>query len=185
MSAPWFPSGMLLRYFVNLYDMEIIEEEAFLSWKEDLTQEYPGKGKALFQVTWLGFLFFSRLKLFSSTCPFLQGEPMANLAGDCRGGGVRRRRLLKFGPKPCINKMQWLNLYVPWYFLLLTSVMVKILSNEVCFFQINFFFFFFLLQSSLAVDKHWTWPGLFYLILCNIGLKGGPSVTLMRHQVLP
>lgn len=50
MSAPWFPSGMLLRYFVNLYDMEIIEEEAFLSWKEDLTQEYPGKGKALFQV---------------------------------------------------------------------------------------------------------------------------------------
>uniref|UniRef100_A0A3P9KNC2 Eukaryotic translation initiation factor 4 gamma 2 n=1 Tax=Oryzias latipes TaxID=8090 RepID=A0A3P9KNC2_ORYLA len=46
-----FPKGMLLRYFVNLYDMEIIEEEAFLSWKEDLTQEYPGKGKALFQVT--------------------------------------------------------------------------------------------------------------------------------------
>lgn len=42
--------GMLLRYFVNLYDMEIIEEEAFLSWKEDVTQEYPGKGKALFQV---------------------------------------------------------------------------------------------------------------------------------------
>lgn len=41
---------MLLRYFVNFYDMEIIEEEAFLSWKEDVTQEYPGKGKALFQV---------------------------------------------------------------------------------------------------------------------------------------
>lgn len=44
-------SGMLLRYFLNFYDMEIIEEEAFLSWKEDVTQEYPGKGKALFQVT--------------------------------------------------------------------------------------------------------------------------------------
>lgn len=42
---------MLLRYFVNFYDMEIIEEEAFLSWKEDVTQEYPGKGKALFQVS--------------------------------------------------------------------------------------------------------------------------------------
>lgn len=42
--------GMLLRYFVNLYDMEIVEEEAFLSWKEDITEEYPGKGKALFQV---------------------------------------------------------------------------------------------------------------------------------------
>ncbi|KAJ0041732.1 hypothetical protein NL108_010573, partial [Boleophthalmus pectinirostris] len=44
-----FPKGMLLRYFVHFYDMEIIEEEAFLSWKEDITQDYPGKGKALFQ----------------------------------------------------------------------------------------------------------------------------------------
>lgn len=43
-------AGMLLRYFVHFYDMEIIEEEAFLSWKEDVNQEYPGKGKALFQV---------------------------------------------------------------------------------------------------------------------------------------
>ncbi|KAG7481887.1 eukaryotic translation initiation factor 4 gamma 2 [Solea senegalensis] len=52
-----FPKGMLLRYFVNFYDMEIIEEEAFLSWKEDITQEYPGKGKALFQVNqWLTWL---------------------------------------------------------------------------------------------------------------------------------
>lgn len=42
--------GMLLRYFVNFYDMEIIEEEAFLAWKEDIAQEFPGKGKALFQV---------------------------------------------------------------------------------------------------------------------------------------
>ena len=43
-------SGMLLRWFVNLYDLEIIEEDAFLTWKEDLSQDYPGKGKALFQV---------------------------------------------------------------------------------------------------------------------------------------
>lgn len=49
---------MLLRYFVNLYDMEIIEEEAFLSWKEDISQEFPGKGKALFQV-------FNSFKLYS------------------------------------------------------------------------------------------------------------------------
>ncbi|KAM9409284.1 eukaryotic translation initiation factor 4 gamma 2a [Pholidichthys leucotaenia] len=56
-NAKGFPKGMLLCYFVNLYDMEIIEEEAFLSWKEDLTQEYPGKGKALFQVNqWLTWL---------------------------------------------------------------------------------------------------------------------------------
>ncbi|XP_053094254.1 eukaryotic translation initiation factor 4 gamma 2a [Pangasianodon hypophthalmus] len=56
-SAKAFPKGMLLRYFVNFYDMEIIEEEAFLAWKEDITQEFPGKGKALFQVNqWLTWL---------------------------------------------------------------------------------------------------------------------------------
>ena len=49
---------MLLRYFVNFYDMEIIEEEAFLAWKEDITQEFPGKGKALFQV--IGFRHLRR-----------------------------------------------------------------------------------------------------------------------------
>uniref|UniRef100_A0A674F6K6 Eukaryotic translation initiation factor 4 gamma 2 n=1 Tax=Salmo trutta TaxID=8032 RepID=A0A674F6K6_SALTR len=49
-NAKAFPKGMLLRYFVHFYDMEIIEEEAFLAWKEDITQEFPGKGKALFQV---------------------------------------------------------------------------------------------------------------------------------------
>uniref|UniRef100_A0A670HTA1 Eukaryotic translation initiation factor 4 gamma 2 n=1 Tax=Podarcis muralis TaxID=64176 RepID=A0A670HTA1_PODMU len=48
-----FPKGMLLRFFVHFYDMEIIEEEAFLAWKEDITQEFPGKGKALFQVNHL------------------------------------------------------------------------------------------------------------------------------------
>lgn len=53
-----FP-GMLLRFFVNFYDMEIIEEEAFISWKEDVNQEYPGKGKALFQVIlWKPLIFF-------------------------------------------------------------------------------------------------------------------------------
>lgn len=39
--------------------MEIIEEEAFISWKEDVNQEYPGKGKALFQVIlWKLLIFF-------------------------------------------------------------------------------------------------------------------------------
>ncbi|KAM4630967.1 eukaryotic translation initiation factor 4 gamma 2a, partial [Polymixia lowei] len=56
-NAKAFPRGMLLRYFVHFYDMEIIEEEAFLAWKEDITQEFPGKGKALFQVNqWLTWL---------------------------------------------------------------------------------------------------------------------------------
>ncbi|XP_076449980.1 eukaryotic translation initiation factor 4 gamma 2-like [Babylonia areolata] len=52
-----FPKGMLLRFFVNLYDQEIIEEEAFLHWKEEVNDQYPGKGKALFQVNqWLTWL---------------------------------------------------------------------------------------------------------------------------------
>lgn len=52
-----FPKGMLLRWFVNLYDLEIVEEEAFLKWREDVTEIYPGKGNALFQVNnWLTWL---------------------------------------------------------------------------------------------------------------------------------
>lgn len=86
---------MLLRYFVNLYDMEIIEEEAFLSWKEDVTEEYPGKGKALFQVTGTRTLLLLMYPLRKKAPPFLckcnldaniflfnSGEPMADLAGD-------------------------------------------------------------------------------------------------------
>lgn len=42
--------GMLLRWFHNLYDLEVIEEEAFMKWKEDISDDYPGKGNALFQV---------------------------------------------------------------------------------------------------------------------------------------
>lgn len=42
---------MLLRIFVLLYDTEVVEEEAFLRWKEDVSEKHPGKGKALFQVT--------------------------------------------------------------------------------------------------------------------------------------
>ena len=41
---------MLLRMFMNLYDMEVIDEEVFLRWKEEVNPEYAGKGKALFQV---------------------------------------------------------------------------------------------------------------------------------------
>ena len=43
--------------FMTLYDMEIVEEEAFLKWKEELNEKYPGKGKSLFQVNqWLTWL---------------------------------------------------------------------------------------------------------------------------------
>lgn len=40
---------------MDFYDMEIVEEEVFLKWKEEVNDEYPGKGKALFQV-WFTFL---------------------------------------------------------------------------------------------------------------------------------
>lgn len=52
-----FPKGLLLRLFSYLYDMDVIEEESFFKWKEDVSQEYPGKGQALFQVNhWLVLL---------------------------------------------------------------------------------------------------------------------------------
>lgn len=46
-----FPKGMLLRWFMALYEIEVVEEEAFMKWKEDVTDDYPGKGQALFQVS--------------------------------------------------------------------------------------------------------------------------------------
>lgn len=37
--------------------MEIVDEEVFFLWKEQVTEEYPGKGQALFQVNaWLTWL---------------------------------------------------------------------------------------------------------------------------------
>jgi len=52
-----FPNGVLLRSFVNCYELDIIDEHAFLSWKEDVNDFYPEKGKALFQVNkWLNWL---------------------------------------------------------------------------------------------------------------------------------
>jgi len=52
-----FPKGMMLRFFVNFYDLEVAEEETFLKWREDINDDYPGKGKALFQVnSWLTWL---------------------------------------------------------------------------------------------------------------------------------
>ncbi|KAI4500440.1 hypothetical protein M0802_004402 [Mischocyttarus mexicanus] len=52
-----FPKGMLRRWFVALYDFGIIEEDAYSKWREDVTDAYPGKGEALFQVyRWLLWL---------------------------------------------------------------------------------------------------------------------------------
>ncbi|ENN78791.1 hypothetical protein YQE_04747, partial [Dendroctonus ponderosae] len=55
--AQGFPRGQLLRWFMSMYELEIVDEEAFLNWKEDVTDAYPGKGQALFQVNqWLTWL---------------------------------------------------------------------------------------------------------------------------------
>jgi translation initiation factor 4G len=52
-----FPKGLLLRLFMFMYDSEVIDEEVFLRWKEEVNEQYPGKGKALFQVNqWLMWL---------------------------------------------------------------------------------------------------------------------------------
>merc|ERR1719188_1475761 len=52
-----FPKGMLLRWFVALYEADIVDEHVFLKWKEDVNDSFPGKGKALFQVNqWLTWL---------------------------------------------------------------------------------------------------------------------------------
>merc|ERR1712013_346092 len=52
-----FPKGMLLLWFVSLYEADIVDEHVFLKWKEDVNDSYPGKGKALFQVNqWLTWL---------------------------------------------------------------------------------------------------------------------------------
>ncbi|ESN92130.1 hypothetical protein HELRODRAFT_89947, partial [Helobdella robusta] len=51
------PKGLLLRLFSTLYDLEVIYEEAFLKWKEEVNELQPGKGQALFQVNqWLVWL---------------------------------------------------------------------------------------------------------------------------------
>ena len=52
-----FPKGMLLRSFVNCYELDILDEHAFLQWREDrrYCDDYPGKGKALFQVSINGY----------------------------------------------------------------------------------------------------------------------------------
>ena len=49
--------GSLLRWFMTLYDEEVVQEEVFLEWKESVDPRYAGKGEALIQVSrWLTWL---------------------------------------------------------------------------------------------------------------------------------
>jgi len=52
-----FPKGLILRWFVAMYEADIVDEHVFLKWKDEVNDSYPGKGKALFQVNqWLTWL---------------------------------------------------------------------------------------------------------------------------------
>ncbi|KAM7342315.1 N-acetyltransferase 1, partial [Cochliomyia hominivorax] len=52
-----FPKGLLCRWFKYLYEAEVIYEDTFIRWKEEISDKYPGKGTALFQVNnWLTWL---------------------------------------------------------------------------------------------------------------------------------
>ena len=42
-----FPKGLLLRISVYLYDESVVEEAAWMKWREDLREGEPGKGEAL------------------------------------------------------------------------------------------------------------------------------------------
>jgi len=52
-----FPKGLIWRLFNYFYHEDVIDEEIFLRWKEDVNDEYQGKDKALLQVnSWLTWL---------------------------------------------------------------------------------------------------------------------------------
>eukprot|EP00911_Craspedida_sp_UC1_P002106 UC1_evm2s1619 len=48
--AAGFPRGLMLRLAMLLYDLDVVEEEAWMHWREDLDDEVPGKGQALIAV---------------------------------------------------------------------------------------------------------------------------------------
>ena len=52
-----FPKGLILRWFIVLYELDVVDGDVFLKWKEEVNDDYPDKGKALFQVNvWLTWL---------------------------------------------------------------------------------------------------------------------------------
>ena len=49
-SSKGFPKYFLAHLFNQMYDLEIIDEEAFYLWKDEINENYPDKGQALFHV---------------------------------------------------------------------------------------------------------------------------------------
>ena len=43
--------ALIEKVFITLYNEDIIEEDGFMAWKDDLTNPVEGKIKALFQIT--------------------------------------------------------------------------------------------------------------------------------------
>lgn len=51
------PKGFLLRCFINLYNLDLVDENTFMAWREEIDSNYPAKGEALFEVNrWLTWL---------------------------------------------------------------------------------------------------------------------------------
>lgn len=44
------PKGLMLRVSGHLYDMDVVEEPAFRAWREEVTDEFPGKATALIAI---------------------------------------------------------------------------------------------------------------------------------------
>jgi translation initiation factor 4G len=44
------PKGFFLRVCKYLYDVDIVEEDAFMAWRDLVDDVYPGKGEALVAV---------------------------------------------------------------------------------------------------------------------------------------
>jgi translation initiation factor 4G len=53
-----FPKYLLAHLFNAMYDLELIEEEAFYAWKDEINENYPNKGQALFHVKLLSLIIF-------------------------------------------------------------------------------------------------------------------------------
>lgn len=52
-----FPKYFLAHLFNQMYDLEIIDEEAFYLWKDEINENYPDKGQALFHLQrWFNWL---------------------------------------------------------------------------------------------------------------------------------
>lgn len=52
-----FPKYFLAHLFNQMYDLEIVDEEAFLQWKDEINENYPNKGHALFYLQrWFSWL---------------------------------------------------------------------------------------------------------------------------------